>query len=82
MSLYFDVCFGVHQYGKAVPPPKILTTETVLQSEFWQKLDAMEKEVSKRLGYEVFYLTVISNQDIPECKIRKGEIVAWNSLEL
>jgi hypothetical protein len=63
-------------------PPEEFVTETDSQTEFWARLFNLERELSRKHGGTVTHLFVTSLQDIPHCGIKKGQIVAHNSLAL
>lgn len=62
--------------------PKEFYTESDKQGEFWGKLQKLERELSEEYKGSVCHLIVTALEDLSEAKIKKGDIVACNTLAL
>lgn len=79
----FTATFSLHKEGgESRIPPQKFSTEGIGQSEFWNKLFELERSFGKQFGGSASHLFVTADEDIPETDIKKGEVVAYNSLEL
>jgi len=73
---------GKEKEFPGVVPSTEFSTETTTRRELWQALQKLEKELSKKYNGDAMHLLVTACEAIPECHIKKDEIVIYNDLEL
>jgi|GEM_PF-4346373 len=78
----FEGAFELHLPEGDRTVRKTIVTETNLQKEFWNKVFAMERQLGQQHGCAVSHLFIKALEDIPDCEIKSGEIVAYNSYAL